>query len=111
MGVRGACHRTLGIAAMTTLRLVARALMASAAFTLSACSTVGGLAGTVPEYLRFAQLLVNGGTLDGKAVVGNLRPVKAASGGVDLAATMAAVPELAAAGHGGRTRPRRRRRS
>ena len=32
---------------MTTLRLAARALMASAAFTLSACSTVGGLAGTV----------------------------------------------------------------
>ncbi|MSV91015.1 MAG: TIGR03619 family F420-dependent LLM class oxidoreductase [Actinobacteria bacterium] len=39
-----------------------------------------------------------GGTLDGKAIVGNLRPVKATTGGVDLAATMAAVPEFVAAG-------------
>jgi probable F420-dependent oxidoreductase len=39
-----------------------------------------------------------GGTLDGKSIVGNLRPVKAASGGVDLAATMAAVPGMVAAG-------------
>jgi CubicO group peptidase (beta-lactamase class C family) len=29
----------------------------------------GGLAGTVPDYLRFAQMLVNGGTLDGVRVL------------------------------------------
>jgi probable F420-dependent oxidoreductase len=39
-----------------------------------------------------------GGDLDGLQVVGALRPVKAADGGVDLPATMARVPDLAAAG-------------
>ena len=39
-----------------------------------------------------------GGSLDGLQVVGNLLPVKGADGAVDLAATMAKVPELAAAG-------------
>lgn len=39
-----------------------------------------------------------GGSFDGIQVVGNLTPVKAAEGGVDLGATMAPVPELAAAG-------------
>ncbi len=32
-------------------------------------SASGGLAGTVPDYLRFAQMLVNGGTLDGVRVL------------------------------------------
>ena len=39
-----------------------------------------------------------GGSLDGLQVVGNLLPVKGADGATDLAATMAKVPDLAAAG-------------
>lgn len=39
-----------------------------------------------------------GGSLDGMAIVGPLRPVKGADGALDLAATFAPVPELAAAG-------------
>ena len=39
-----------------------------------------------------------GGSFDGLQVVGNLLPVKGADGGTDLAATMAKVPDLAAAG-------------
>jgi hypothetical protein len=80
----------------TTNKLVARRIVQFGSGWIpwgDAASDIGTGIAQMRELVEAA-----GGTLTGKAIVGNIRPVKAAAGGVDLTATMAAVPALVAAG-------------
>ena len=80
----------------TTNKLVARRIVQFGSGWIPWGDAAGDIATGITQLRELVEAA--GGTLDGKAIVGNLRPVKAAAGGVDLAATMAAVPDLVAAG-------------